>query len=101
MTGKERDSVQPELLEKIMCKYNFNRAFGRVEANKGAPEIDGVTIEETLPYLGEHQRELTDYIYRGKYTLSLVRRVEILKPNGGVRKLSIPTGNCPIAYTDS
>ena len=47
--------------------------------------------EEALPYLKEHQQELTDRIYRGKYTPSPVRRVEIPKPDGGVRKLGIPT----------
>ena len=45
---------------------NFNRAYKRVKANKGAPGIDGMTIEEALPYLKEHQQELTDRIYCGK-----------------------------------
>ena len=76
---KERDSAQPRLLEAILYKDNFNRAYKRVKANKGAPGIDGMTIEEALPYLKEHQRELTDRIYRGKYTPSPVRRVEIPK----------------------
>lgn len=67
---KERDSAQPKLLEAILYKDNFNR----VKENKGAPGIDGMTIEEALPYLKEHQRELTNYIYRGKYTPSPVRR---------------------------
>ena len=88
---KERDSAQPRLLEAILYKDNFNRAYKRVKANKGAPGIDGMTIEEALPYLKEHQQELTDRIYRGKYTPSPVRRVEIPKPDGGVRKLGIPT----------
>jgi len=88
---KERDSAQLELLEKILDKDNFNRAFKRVKANKGAPGIDGMTIEEALPYLREHQKEITDRIYRGKYTPSPVRRVGIPKPDGGVRKLGIPT----------
>lgn len=88
---KERDSAQPKLLEAILYKDNFNRAYKRVKANKGAPGIDGMTIEEALSYLKEHQRELTDRIYRGKYTPSPVRRVEIPKPDGGVRKLGIPT----------
>ena len=74
---KERDSAQPRLLEAILYKDNFNRAYKRVKANKGAPGIDGMTIEEALPYLKEHQQELTDRIYRGKYTPSPVRRVEI------------------------
>ena len=88
---KERDSAQPRLLEAILYKDNFNRAYKRVKANKGAPGIDGMTIEDALPYLKEHQQEITDRIYRGKYTPSPVRRVEIPKPDGGVRKLGIPT----------
>ena len=88
---KERDSAQPRLLEAILYKDNFNRAYKRVKANKGAPGIDGMTVEEALPYLREHQKELTDRIYRGKYTPSPVRRVGIPKPDGGVRKLGIPT----------
>lgn len=88
---KERDSAQPRLLEAILYKDNFNRAYKRVKANKGAPGIDGMTIEEALPYLKEHQQEITGRIYRGKYTPSSVRRVEIPKPDGGVRKLGIPT----------
>ena len=47
---KERDSAQPELLEKILDKDNLNRAYKRVKANKGAPGIDGMTIEEALTY---------------------------------------------------
>jgi hypothetical protein len=50
-----------------------------------------MTVEEALPYLREHQKELTDRILRGKYTPSPVRRVEIPKADGGVRKLGIPT----------
>ncbi len=88
---KERDSAQPRLLEAILYKDNFNRAYKRVKANKGALGIEGMTIEEALPYLKEHQQEITDRIYRGKYTPSPVRRVEISKPDGGVRKLGIPT----------
>ena len=88
---KERDSAQPDLLEKILDKGNLNRAFKRVKANKGAPGVDGMTIDETLEWLKEHNRELVDRIRRGKYTPKPVRRVEIPKPDGGIRKLGIPT----------
>ena len=88
---KERDSAQSKLLEKILYKDNLNRAFKRVKANKGAPGIDGMTVEEALLYFKGNQKELIDRIYRGKYTPSPVRRVEIPKPDGGVRKLGIPT----------
>ena len=88
---KERDSAQPRLLESILYKDNFNRAYKRVKANKGKHGVDGMTVEEAFSYLREHQKELTDRILRGKYTPSPVRRVEIPKSDGGVRKLGIPT----------
>jgi len=88
---KERDSAQPKLLEAILYKDNFNRAYKRVKANKGKPGVDGMTVEEAFSYLREHQKELTDRILRGKYTPSPVRRVEIPKSDGGMRKLGIPT----------
>lgn len=88
---KERDSAQPELLEKILHKDNLNRAFKRVKANKGAPGIDGMTVEEAGDYLRKNQKELIERIRRGKYTPDPVRRVGIPKPEGGVRKLGIPT----------
>ena len=54
---KERDSAQSDLLEKILYKDNFNRAYKRVKKNHGAPGIDGMTVEEALPYLRDHQKE--------------------------------------------
>ena len=50
-----------------------------------------MTIEEALPWLKEHKQELIERIRKGKYTPSPVRRVEIPKPDGGIRKLGIPT----------
>ncbi|PWJ79222.1 UNVERIFIED_CONTAM: group II intron reverse transcriptase/maturase [Murimonas intestini] len=88
---KERNSAQPELLEKILYKDNLNRAYKRVKANKGAPGIDGITVEEIGAYLKENQQTIIARIYKGKYTPDAVRRVEIPKPDGGVRKLGIPT----------
>lgn len=80
-----------DLLEGILSRENLNRAYKRVKANKGAPGIDGMTIEEALPWLREHREELLDRIREGKYKPSPVRRKEIPKPDGGVRKLGIPT----------
>lgn len=88
---KERSNAEPGLLEEILDRDNLNRAFKRVRANKGAPGIDGMTVDEALPYLRENKTALLDRIYRGKYTPSPVRRVEIPKPGGGMRKLGIPT----------
>ena len=88
---KERNSAQPELLEKILYKDNLNRAFKRVKANKGAPGIDGITVDEIGKYLKENQQTIIARIYKGKSTPDAVRRVEIPKPDGGIRKLGIPT----------
>lgn len=86
---KEPDGA--DLLEKILDRNNLNRAYKRVKANKGAPGIDGMTIEDALPWLREHREELLDSIRQGKYKPQPVRRKEIPKPDGGVRKLGIPT----------
>ena len=88
---KERDSAEPDILGKVLEKDNLNRAYKRVKANKGAPGIDGMTVEDALPWLKEHNHELIQSIRNGHYTPSPVRRKEIPKPDGGVRKLGIPT----------
>ena len=88
---KERDSAEPDILGKILNKDNLNRAYKRVKANKGAPGVDGMTVEEAFLWLREHSHELTERIRKGHYTPSPVRRAEIPKPDGGVRKLGIPT----------
>ena len=88
---KEKDSAQPELLEKILFKDNLNRAYKRVKANKGAPGIDGITVDDIGAYLRDNQEAIIERIYKGKYTPDPVRRKEIPKADGGVRKLGIPT----------
>lgn len=88
---KERDSAEPDIPGKILEKDNLNRAYRRVKANKGAPGIDGMTVEAALLWLKEHNHELIEKIRKGKYTPFPVRRVEIPKPDGGGRKLGIPT----------
>ena len=80
-----------DLLERILSRENLNRAYKRVRANHGAPGIDGMTVEDALPWLREHREELLESIRMGKYKPQPVRRKEIPKPDGGVRKLGIPT----------
>ena len=87
----ETEGRKPELLERILDRDNLNRAYKRVKANKGAPGVDGMTVEEALPWLKEHGKELTDSIRSGKFKPDPVRRKEIPKPDGGVRKLGIPS----------
>lgn len=86
---REQDGA--DLLERILSRDNLNRAYKRVRANKGAPGIDGMSVEEALPWLREHREELLETIRQGKYKPQPVRRKEIPKPDGGVRKLGIPT----------
>lgn len=88
---KERDSTEPDILGRILDKDNLNRAYKRVKTNKGVPGVDEMAIEAALPWRREHNHKLVERIQRGKYTPSPVRRVEIPKPDGEVRKLGIPT----------
>ena len=80
-----------DLLERILDRNNLNRAYKQVRANHGAPGIDGMTVEDALPWLREHREELLESIRQGKYRPQPVRRKAIPKPDGGVRKLGIPT----------
>ena len=88
--GKERDGAE-DLFEATLDRDNLNQAYKQVNRNHGAPGIDGMTVEGMLPRLREHKEELLKSIRDGSYQLSPVRRKEIPKSDGGVRKLGIPT----------
>ena len=88
--GKERDGAS-DLLEAILDRDNLNRAYKRVKRNHGAAGIDGMTVEEGLPWLKGHRKKLLQSIRDGSYMPSPVQRKEIPKPDGDVRKLGIPT----------
>lgn len=62
----QRDSAQPKLLEAILYKDNFNRAYKRVKANKGAAGIDGMTVEEALQYGYRPNKSAKDAILKVK-----------------------------------
>lgn len=62
-----------------------------MERNHGAPGIDGMTVEEALPWLKEHKEDLLESLRNGSYKPSPVRRKDIPKPDGGTRQLGIPT----------
>lgn len=79
------------LLERILHRDNLNAAYKRVKQNGGAAGIDGMTVEEMLPYLREHKEELVESIRGGWYKPKPVKRVEIPKPDGGKRQLGVPT----------
>lgn len=80
-----------QLLEEILSEENIELAIQKVKSNKGASGIDGITTKELRDYLDEHLEEIKEKIRKRKYKPMPVRRVEIPKPNGGVRKLGVPT----------
>lgn len=80
-----------ELLEKILDDKNLFNAYKQVYKNKGASGIDNVTVDELGYYMYQHKEEIKEQIRNLKYKPSPVRRVEIPKDNGKMRKLGIPT----------
>ena len=80
-----------KLMDEVLSKDNLNQAYLQVTRNKGASGIDDMTCEEVKDYLKVHGNELISQIKSREYKPLPVRRVEIPKPNGGVRKLGIPT----------
>ena len=87
----ERQDGAENLLEAILDRNNLNKAYLKVKRNGGSAGIDGMTVDEMLPYLKEHREELLGALRNGKYKPKAVRRVEIPKPDGGKRKLGVPT----------
>jgi RNA-directed DNA polymerase len=79
------------MIERILARENVLRAWKQVKRNHGAPGVDGMTIEEFPTYARNHWQKIRQALIDGKYKPSPVRRVEIPKPNGGVRLLGIPT----------
>ena len=80
-----------KLMDEVLSKDNLNQAYLQVTRNKGASGVDDMTCEEVKDYLKVHGDELISQIKSREYKPLPVRRVEIPKPNGGVRKLGIPT----------
>ena len=86
-----RQAMSEDIITKILERDNLNLAFKNVKANKGASGIDELSIEETEKFIKEHKNQIVWQLYNRKYQPQPVRRVEIPKANGGVRKLGIPT----------
>lgn len=80
-----------QLLDKILSQANMMEAYNQVKANKGSAGIDGITIDGIDVYLRQNWRATKQLIKERKYKPQPVLRVEIPKPNGGVRNLGIPT----------
>src|SRR6266700_4794671 len=87
---ESRAAVGPSM-ETIVERANLKKALARVKSNKGASGIDGMTIDELVPYLKEHWPTIRAQLLDGSYKPQPVRRVEIPKASGGKRPLGIPT----------
>lgn len=79
------------LMEEVLERDNLRKALRRVKSNKGSPGIDGMSVWQLPGYLKEHWQEVHEQLLGGTYKPQPVKRVEIAKPGGGVRKLGIPT----------
>ena len=89
--GNDVNEYKVKLLEKILESGNLNLAYKRVKANKGSHGVDGMAVSELLYYLKQNGAQIKQSILQGTYCPSPVRRVEIPKPEGGIRLLGIPT----------
>jgi RNA-directed DNA polymerase len=84
-------ALTEHLMEEVCQLDNRNQAYRRVKANKGAPGVDGMTIDELPAWFAAHRQELLAALQDGTYEPQPVRGVQIPKPGGGVRQLGIPT----------
>jgi len=89
----EKEMAQHEggLWEEIFSRPNLFAALERVQRNGGAAGVDGMTVEELPEHLRAHWLSIRDKLEAGTYQPSPVKRIEIPKPNGGIRLLGIPT----------
>jgi RNA-directed DNA polymerase len=83
--------AQERLMEEVCERGNLRQALKRVKANRGSAGVDGMEVEELSHYLEQHWPALREQLLDGTYKPQPVLRVEIPKPDGGVRKLGIPT----------
>ncbi len=84
-------ALTQELMEQVVDPDNLNRAYVRVRANKGAPGIDGMTVEELGEWPRERKEAMIAALLDGSYRPQPVKGVQIPKPDGGMRQLGIPT----------
>lgn len=79
------------LMERVVERSNMWLAYQRVVENKGAPGVDGLTVEQLKGWLKAHWPRVRQALLEGEYIAQPVRRVDIPKPQGGVRMLGVPT----------
>ena len=89
--GTESPAIAEQLMEEVCERENCKRALKRVKANKGSPGVDGMTVHDLPGYLKQHWPAIREQLLSGTYKPQPVRRKEVRKPDGGMRKLGIPT----------
>jgi group II intron reverse transcriptase/maturase len=89
--ARDNGKSDVKVWEAVFARENMQTALKRVESNKGAAGIDGMKVTDLRGYLKAHWLEVRAVLESGKYQPTPVRRVEIPKPDGGVRQLGIPT----------
>jgi RNA-directed DNA polymerase len=94
MNAPESPARTDRLMEEILDRENLKEALRRVKANKGSPGVDGITVNQIDDYLKQHWPAIREQLLSGTYKPKPVKRVEIPKPDGGVRKLGIPSVLC-------
>src|SRR6478736_3252616 len=89
-SAPESPAATEQLMEEVCDRENLQRAWKRVRRNKGSPGVDGMTIDDAKDYLREHWPSIRSQLLDGIYQPQPVKRVEIPKPDGGVRRLGVP-----------
>ena len=86
----ESPASTEQLMEEVCSRENLEAAWKRVRRNKGSPGVDGMTIDAAKDYLREQWPNIRSQLLDGAYQPLPVKRVEIPKPDGGIRKLGVP-----------
>src|SRR5277367_3042656 len=87
----ERPANTRRIMEEVCERANLKEALRQVRGNKGSAGVDRMTVDKLGDYLKQHWSDIREQLLNGTYEPKPVRRVEIPKPDGGVRKLGIPT----------
>ena len=90
-SGSESPARTDRLMEEVCERENLKEALRLVKANQGSAGVDGMTVGGITDYLKQHWPTIRERLLNGTYEPQPVRRVEIPKPDGGIRKLGIPT----------
>jgi RNA-directed DNA polymerase len=89
--GTESPAIGEQLMEEVCGRENCKQALARVKANKGSDGVDGMTVQQLPEYLKQQWPGIREQLLSGTYKPQPIKRVEIPKPDGGIRKLGIPT----------